>query len=225
MQAIRRYRRFPPFSFHLCTPTRILRLHLSSSSNGSQHKNYHSLTELHTPNITEKFSFLITLEVFPCWPLVFLNWINLSYKSHCHYHSTLLILSWTQTLQDRQSVGQSAPKQSIHLRPTTRFPKLSDSRGPADAGCPSPTTRGQVRNPQPLPALTRAINLGSESRWTRVHTPSSRIRDFPFVATHDSQAHGGGIPPRLHMGLVISIIFPSYRSCLWHYYLCIIFHV
>jgi hypothetical protein len=45
----------------------------------------------------------------------------------------------------RRSVGQSAPEQSTHLGPTTRFAQLSDSRGPGDAG--HPPTRGRVRRP------------------------------------------------------------------------------
>jgi hypothetical protein len=52
-----------------------------------------------------------------------------------------------------------------------------------------------------------------------------RFETSPFVASHDSQTHGGGTRPRLYMGLVLSIIFLSYRSCLYHYYLCIIFRV
>jgi hypothetical protein len=43
-----------------------------------------------------------------------------------------------------------------------------------------PRTWAWVRRPQPLPALASAGNLGSESRGTRHHTPSSQIRDFPL---------------------------------------------
>jgi hypothetical protein len=45
---------------------------------------------------------------------------------------------------------------------------------------PPPRTWGRVRRPKPLPALACAVNLGSESRGTRDHTPPSQIRDFPF---------------------------------------------
>jgi hypothetical protein len=33
---------------------------------------------------------------------------------------------------------------------------------------------------------------------TRDHILLSQIWNFPFVASHDSQGHGGGIRPRLH---------------------------
>jgi hypothetical protein len=83
----------------------------------------------------------------------------------------------------RWLVGQSAQKQSTHLGPTTRLPLLSDSCGPADMGrtpLPPMPDKRTGRHPQPLPALASAVNLGSESRGTRDHTPPSQIRDLPL---------------------------------------------
>jgi hypothetical protein len=51
-----------------------------------------------------------------------------------------------------------------------------------------------------LLALVSAVFLGSESLGTRDHMLQSQIRDFPFVASYDSQGHGGDIRPRLHTG-------------------------
>jgi hypothetical protein len=48
-----------------------------------------------------------------------------------------------------------------------------------------------------------AVIFWAESRRTRCHVLLSQIRDFLFVASYDSQGHGGGIRPRLHTGLPI----------------------
>jgi hypothetical protein len=44
---------------------------------------------------------------------------------------------------DRRSVGQSAPGQSTHLGPTTRFPPLLESYGHADTPPPKDVATGQ----------------------------------------------------------------------------------
>jgi hypothetical protein len=62
--------------------------------------------------------------------------------------------------------------------------------------------RGYVYRLQLLPALASAFILGSESRGPPDHILLSRIRDFPFVSSYDSQGYDGGIRPRFHMGLV-----------------------
>jgi hypothetical protein len=49
-----------------------------------------------------------------------------------------------------------------------------------------------------LLALARKVFLGSESLGTRDHTLLSQIWDFPFLASYNSQGHGGGIRPHLH---------------------------
>jgi hypothetical protein len=59
-------------------------------------------------------------------------------------------------------------------------------------------TRGRVCRLELLLALTSAVLLGSESRGTRSHILLSQIRDFPLVASYDSQGYGGGIRPHLH---------------------------
>jgi hypothetical protein len=54
-----------------------------------------------------------------------------------------------------------------------------------------------------LLVLASAVTLLSESRGTRDHILLSRIRDFLFVASYDSQGWGGG---RLHAGANSCII-------------------
>jgi hypothetical protein len=66
-------------------------------------------------------------------------------------------------------------------------------------GAPS-LTREQVCLSYMLLALASAVFLGSKSLGTRYHILLSQIRDFLFVVSYDSQGHGGGIRPRLHMG-------------------------
>jgi hypothetical protein len=60
--------------------------------------------------------------------------------------------------------------------------------------CEAPSlTRGRVCLLYRLLALANAVFLGSESLGLRFET-------FLFVASYDSQGHGGGIRPRLHTG-------------------------
>jgi hypothetical protein len=49
-----------------------------------------------------------------------------------------------------------------------------------------------------LLVLASAVFLGSESFGSRDHILLSHFWDFLFVASYDSQGHGGGILPRLH---------------------------
>jgi hypothetical protein len=65
---------------------------------------------------------------------------------------------------------------------------------------PSPT-RGRVCRLQLQLVLASTVIFGSESVRTRDHILLSQIRDFLFVASYDSQGHGGGIRPRLHTGV------------------------
>jgi hypothetical protein len=124
---------------------------------------------------------------------------------------------------DRRSVGQSLLASSTHLGLTTRFILLSDSCGFVDVG--RSLTRERVCRLQLPLILASAVILGSESGGTRDHILLSQIRDssslesqvvvfisprnrvaqlYPqalaslFVASYDSQGHGGGIRPRLH---------------------------
>jgi hypothetical protein len=113
---------------------------------------------------------------------------------------------------DRRSAGQSAPEQSTHLGPTTILPPPSRQSKPP----PPPLTRGRVRLPQPLPALSSTVNLVSESHGTRDHTPLSQIRDFPL--------HRLPRPTRpwwRHTGLIISIFF---KLLALHVTLLLVYH-
>jgi hypothetical protein len=126
-------------------------------------------------------------------------------------------MNWSSRVlgYDRRSVGQSAPEQSTHLGPTTRFPPLSESHGHEDR----PAAYNSCR-PSPVQAISGPTLAGPAATLHRL-----RFETSLFVAFHDSQGHGGGTRPRLHMGLVISIIFKSYSPCMWRYYLCIPFRV
>jgi hypothetical protein len=64
-------------------------------------------------------------------------------------------------------------------------------------------SRGRVCLLQLLLVHASAVIFGSESRRTRGHILLSQIRDFLFVASYDSQGHGGGIRPRLHTGYLL----------------------
>jgi hypothetical protein len=52
-----------------------------------------------------------------------------------------------------------------------------------------------------LLVLASTVFLGSESLGTRDHILLSQIETSLFVASYDSQGHGGGIRPRLSTGL------------------------
>jgi hypothetical protein len=62
-------------------------------------------------------------------------------------------------------------------------------------------TRGRVCHLQFLLAISSAVIFGSESRRTRGHILLSQIETSLFIASYDSQGHGGGIRPRLHTGM------------------------
>jgi hypothetical protein len=61
-------------------------------------------------------------------------------------------------------------------------------------------TRGRVCRLHLLLALASAVIFGSEFRGTHDHILLSQIRDFPSVASYDSQDYDGGIRSRLHTG-------------------------
>jgi hypothetical protein len=67
----------------------------------------------------------------------------------------------------------------------------------------SSLTRGWIYRLQLLLVLASSFILGSESRGTRDHILLSQIRDFPFVASNDSQGSGGGIRPRHQTGRIL----------------------
>jgi hypothetical protein len=66
-------------------------------------------------------------------------------------------------------------------------------------GAPS-LTRGRVCRLQLLLVLASAVFLGSESLGTRGHICCLKFETTLFVASYDSQGHGGGIRSRLHTG-------------------------
>jgi hypothetical protein len=67
--------------------------------------------------------------------------------------------------------------------------------------CEAPSlTRGRVCLLYMLLALASVVFLRSDSVGTRDRILLSQIWDFLFVASYDSQGHGGGIRPRLHTG-------------------------
>jgi hypothetical protein len=65
-------------------------------------------------------------------------------------------------------------------------------------------TRGQVCLLHMMLALASLVCLWPESLGTRDHNLLSRFETSLFVASYDTQGHGGGIRPRFHMGI------PSY---------------
>jgi hypothetical protein len=99
---------------------------------------------------------------------------------------------------DGQSVSKSWYR--AHLGLMTRYLFLFDSYGLVFCGAPS-VTRGWVCLLYMLLALASAVFLWSEYLGTRDNILLSQVWDFSFVASYDSQGHGGSIRPRLHTGM------------------------
>jgi hypothetical protein len=77
--------------------------------------------------------------------------------------------------------------------------------------CAAPSlTRGRVCLLYMLPALASTV-LGSEYPRDRDHTYCLGFETSPFVASFDSQGHGGGIRPRLQAGEVLSRLLVTCR--------------
>jgi hypothetical protein len=83
---------------------------------------------------------------------------------------------------------------------TTRYLLLFDSYGLLLWGVLS-SDRGRVFFLYMLLDLASVVSLGSESLGTRDHILLSQIETSLFVASYDSQLHGGDIGTPLHTGL------------------------
>jgi hypothetical protein len=116
---------------------------------------------------------------------------------------------------DRQAAGQSVWEQSTHLGLTTRSWLLSDSCGFVDLGHPLwQEDRSAVCNcycPSPLQSFSGPSPVGLVAIFCCL-----RFETFLFVASYNSQGHGGGIRPRLHMDDSFTFFFIIY---LYDYFL------
>jgi hypothetical protein len=134
------------------------------------------------------------------------------------------LISWIKSKSklyyDRRSAGQSVLGQSTHLGLTTRSWLLSDScgfvglgrslwreDGSAVCNCYWPSPAQSFSGPSPVGLVVIFYCL--------------RFETCLFVASYDSQGHGGGIRPRLHTGgslefmnelPFISATRPEYKS-------------
>jgi hypothetical protein len=119
--------------------------------------------------------------LFFCEWLLTYGWIRLKSKSHCDWRS--VSKSWCR--------APSGAHDQIFINVWQLLYYFCGA---------SSLTRGRVCPMYMLLSLASAVFLRSESLRTRDHILLSQIWDFLFVASYDSQGHGGGIRPRLHTG-------------------------
>jgi hypothetical protein len=102
---------------------------------------------------------------------------------------------------DRRSAGQSVLEQSTHLGLTSRSLLLSDSCGFVGLGRPLWREDGSaVCNcywPSPMQSFSGPSPVGLVAIFYCL-----RFETSLFVASYDSQGHGGGTRPRLHTGIL-----------------------
>jgi hypothetical protein len=107
---------------------------------------------------------------------------------------------------DRRSAGQSVLEQSTHLGLTTRSWLLSDSCGFVGLGRPLWREDGSVVCncywPSPAQSFSGPSPIGLVAIFYCL-----RFEISLFVASYNSQGHGGGIRPRLHTGFWSTTLF------------------
>jgi hypothetical protein len=136
------------------------------------------------------------ISLFLCQMLSNYQWIH---RSRCNLKEAEIFSTYSQsqshTVTDRQSVSKSwcrAPSGAHDQIFITIWQLQSCFCGT------SSLTGGRVCLLYVLLALASAVILRSESFRTRDHILLSQIS--LFVASYDSQGHGGNIRPRLHTG-------------------------
>jgi hypothetical protein len=100
---------------------------------------------------------------------------------------------------DRQSAGQSVLEQSTHLGLTTRSWLLSDSWGFVGLGRSLWRENGSAVCSCDWLSPAQSFSVPSPLRLVAIFY-CLRFQTSLFVASYDSQGHGGGIRPSLHTG-------------------------
>jgi hypothetical protein len=113
---------------------------------------------------------------------------------------------------DLRAVGQSVLEQSTHLGLTTRSWLLSDSWGFVGLGRPLWREDGSaVCNcywPSPAQSFSGPSPVGLVATFYCL-----RFETSLFVASYDSQGHGGGIRFRLHAGRSCTVQLINFYMC------------
>jgi hypothetical protein len=129
--------------------------------------------------------------------MVILRW---SFLGMCFYQWRLSLPSQSQSQSHIATDGKSVSLGvKPHLGPATRYLLLCDSYGLVLMGRPLWWDYGSVfiMCCGPLPEQSF---LGLSPFWLETIFYCLRLESSLFVASYDSQGHGGGIWPRLHMG-------------------------